>query len=83
MLISACGWCIAAAYKYADGKKIDGRRVLVDVERGRTIKGWRPRRLGKTESASGLVWISLQQSFSVKVHIRNSLCKLRKSSSLK
>lgn len=37
---------ITAAYKYADGKKIDGRRVLVDVERGRTIKGWRPRRLG-------------------------------------
>ena len=35
-----------AAYKYADGKKIDGKRVLVDVERGRTVKGWRPRRLG-------------------------------------
>ncbi|KAI0989660.1 hypothetical protein GJ496_003857 [Pomphorhynchus laevis] len=34
-----------AAYKYADGKKIDGRRVIVDVERGRTVKGWRPRRL--------------------------------------
>jgi len=34
------------AYKYADGKKIDGKRVLVDVERGRTVKGWRPRRLG-------------------------------------
>ena len=27
-----------AAYKYADGKKIDGKRVLVDVERGRTVK---------------------------------------------
>jgi hypothetical protein len=36
-----------AAYKHADGKKIDGRRVLVDVERGRTVKGWLPRRLGK------------------------------------
>merc|ERR1719385_25667 len=35
-----------AAYKSADGNKIDGRRVLVDVERGRTVKGWRPRRLG-------------------------------------
>jgi len=34
------------AYKQADGKKIDDRRVLVDVERGRTVKGWRPRRLG-------------------------------------
>ncbi|XP_029014718.1 U1 small nuclear ribonucleoprotein 70 kDa [Betta splendens] len=35
-----------SAYKHADGKKIDGRRVLVDVERGRTVKGWHPRRLG-------------------------------------
>jgi len=26
--------------------KIDGRRVLVDVERARTVKGWLPRRLG-------------------------------------
>ena len=40
----------AAAYKHADGKKIDGRRVLVDVERGRTVKGWRPRRLGQCSS---------------------------------
>ena len=38
---------LTAAYKHADGKKIDGRRVLVDVERGRTVKGWLPRRLGK------------------------------------
>ena len=35
-----------AAYKLADGKKIDGRRVLVDFERGRTQPTWRPRRLG-------------------------------------
>lgn len=35
-----------AAFKRADGKKIDGRRVLVDVERGRTDKKWLPRRLG-------------------------------------
>jgi len=35
-----------SAYKHADGKKIDGRRILVDVERGRTVKGWLPRRLG-------------------------------------
>lgn len=28
------------AYKHADGTKIDGRRVLVDVERGRTMEGW-------------------------------------------
>ena len=36
-----------AAYKYADGRKIDGRRVLVDVERGRTVRNWLPRRLGR------------------------------------
>jgi len=35
-----------SSYKHADGNKIDGRRVLVDVERGRTVKGWLPRRLG-------------------------------------
>ena len=35
-----------AAYKHADGKKIDGKRVVVDVERGRTVKSWKPRRLG-------------------------------------
>ncbi|CAO1378184.1 unnamed protein product [Diamesa serratosioi] len=35
-----------SAYKHADGKKIDGKRVLVDVERSRTVKGWLPRRLG-------------------------------------
>ncbi|CAM6040294.1 unnamed protein product, partial [Sphagnum compactum] len=34
------------AYKQADGRKIDNRRVLVDVERGRTVPNWRPRRLG-------------------------------------
>lgn len=36
-----------AAYKHADGKKIDGRRIVVDVERGRTVKTWRPRRVGE------------------------------------
>lgn len=30
----------------ADGLKIEGRRILVDVERGRTVTGWKPRRLG-------------------------------------
>lgn len=34
------------AYKRADGTKIDGRRVLVDVERSRTVENWLPRRLG-------------------------------------
>lgn len=35
-----------AAYKQADGKKIDGRRVVVDVERGRTVREWKPRKFG-------------------------------------
>lgn len=35
------------AYKYANGKRIDGKRVLVDMERGRTILTWRPKRLGQ------------------------------------
>lgn len=49
-----------AAYKHADGKKIDGRRVLVDVERGRTVKGWRPRRLGKSSfDQTCFDWIKL------------------------
>eukprot|EP01119_Soliformovum_irregulare_P010298 TRINITY_DN2526_c0_g1_i1.p1 TRINITY_DN2526_c0_g1~~TRINITY_DN2526_c0_g1_i1.p1 ORF type:complete len:292 (+),score=61.74 TRINITY_DN2526_c0_g1_i1:33-908(+) len=34
------------AYKQADGRKIDGRRIVVDVERGRTVRNWKPRRLG-------------------------------------
>uniref|UniRef100_A0A914I5J4 U1 small nuclear ribonucleoprotein 70 kDa n=1 Tax=Globodera rostochiensis TaxID=31243 RepID=A0A914I5J4_GLORO len=37
---------MSAAYKKADGTKIDGRRVVVDYERGRTQKKWLPRRLG-------------------------------------
>ncbi|RLN61324.1 hypothetical protein BBJ28_00005319 [Nothophytophthora sp. Chile5] len=34
------------AFKQADGKKIDGRRVVVDVERGRTVRDWLPRKFG-------------------------------------
>ncbi|KAK9898218.1 RNA-binding domain-containing protein [Cystobasidium minutum MCA 4210] len=34
------------AYKDANNLKLLGRRILVDVERGRTVKGWKPRRLG-------------------------------------
>eukprot|EP00038_Savillea_parva_P000809 m.98817 g.98817 ORF g.98817 m.98817 type:complete len:318 (-) comp10280_c0_seq1:4074-5027(-) len=37
---------MATAFKRGDGKKIDGKRVVVDVERGRTVKTWLPRRLG-------------------------------------
>ena len=34
------------AYRRAAGLEISGRRIVVDVERGRTVKGWLPRRLG-------------------------------------
>ncbi|GMF77736.1 unnamed protein product [Aspergillus oryzae] len=37
---------VPAAYKETDGIRIKDRRVLVDVERGRTVKGWKPRRFG-------------------------------------
>jgi len=35
-----------SAYKMADGRKIEGRRIVVDVERGRTVPNWKPRKLG-------------------------------------
>ncbi|KAI1318658.1 RNA-binding domain-containing protein [Xylariaceae sp. FL0255] len=35
-----------AALDACDGIRIRDRRVKVDVERGRTVKGWKPRRLG-------------------------------------
>lgn len=34
------------AYKMANYRNMDGRRIVVDVERGRTVPEWRPRRLG-------------------------------------
>jgi U1 small nuclear ribonucleoprotein len=34
---------LKTAYKLADGIKIDGKRICVDVERGRTVKDWKPR----------------------------------------
>ncbi len=34
------------AFKEADRIKIDGRRVVIDVERGRTVSGWKPKRIG-------------------------------------
>ncbi len=37
---------VRAAFRRADGSEIDGRKILCDVERGRTVRGWRPRRLG-------------------------------------
>lgn len=34
------------AYKEADKTKLNNRRILVDVERGRTVQGWKPKKLG-------------------------------------
>mmetsp|Transcript_28709 Transcript_28709/g.61606 ORF Transcript_28709/g.61606 Transcript_28709/m.61606 type:complete len:317 (-) Transcript_28709:405-1355(-) len=34
------------AYRAADGMKIEGREIVVDVERGHTVPTWLPRRLG-------------------------------------
>ena len=39
-----------SAYKMADGRKIEGRRIVVDVERGRTVPNW---------CAHNLIWVSL------------------------
>ncbi|RDW88587.1 hypothetical protein BP6252_00619 [Coleophoma cylindrospora] len=35
-----------AALENCDGIRIKDRRIKVDVERGRTVKGWKPRRFG-------------------------------------
>ncbi|TID18790.1 U1 small nuclear ribonucleoprotein 70 kDa [Venturia nashicola] len=35
-----------AAYKETDNIRIKDRRIIVDVERGRTVAGWRPTRFG-------------------------------------
>ena len=37
---------LKAAYKGLDRKEIDGWKVLVDVERARTVENWLPKRLG-------------------------------------
>lgn len=34
------------AFMDGDGMKIEGKRILVDIERGRTVNTFRPRRLG-------------------------------------
>jgi U1 small nuclear ribonucleoprotein 70kDa len=36
---------LKAAYRDADGRRLDGMRIIVDVERARTVKDWLPNRL--------------------------------------
>ena len=38
--------CAEIAYKRGDGRKVDGKRVLVDKEQARIDRHWLPRRLG-------------------------------------
>ncbi|CAM0957141.1 unnamed protein product [Alopecurus aequalis] len=54
------------AYKQADGRKLDNNRVLVDVERGRTVPNWRPRRLGGGLGSSRIGGESADQKPSVR-----------------
>jgi hypothetical protein len=37
---------ILVAIERGDGRRVDGKRVAVDYERGRTREDWLPRRLG-------------------------------------
>jgi U1 small nuclear ribonucleoprotein len=60
------------AYKYGDGIKIDGRHVLVDVERGRTVPGWLPRRLGGGRGPGRVGYDPRKQKKPVKRDIQKS-----------
>merc|ERR1711968_125645 len=50
---------MVVAYKKADGKKIEGRRIVADVERGRTAKDWRPMRFGGGNTSSFSIFLFL------------------------
>ncbi|KAG8095607.1 hypothetical protein GUJ93_ZPchr0012g20104 [Zizania palustris] len=54
------------AYKQADGRKVDNRRVLVDVERGRTVPNWCPRRLGGGLGSSRIGGENAEQKLSAR-----------------
>lgn len=34
------------ACRESDGLRLGGQRIIVDVERGRTVRDWKPKRLG-------------------------------------
>ncbi|KAG0161293.1 hypothetical protein PDIDSM_8827 [Penicillium digitatum] len=48
-----------AAYKETESLRIKGRLAVVDVERGRTTKGWKPRRLGGGLGGRGYTKLSV------------------------
>ncbi|PRP83742.1 hypothetical protein PROFUN_09074 [Planoprotostelium fungivorum] len=60
---------VKSAYRSADGKKIDEKRVVVDVERGRTDRSWRPRRLGGGLGFTRRGAKEVNQSFSGSHHL--------------
>ena len=43
---------VRTAYKRAEGRPLLGKRIRVDVERGRTVENWLPRRLGGGKGTS-------------------------------
>jgi U1 small nuclear ribonucleoprotein len=45
-MLTSDSFPITVAYKETENLRIKGRKVVVDVERGRTVNGWRPRRFG-------------------------------------
>ncbi|WOH00384.1 hypothetical protein DCAR_0519743 [Daucus carota subsp. sativus] len=61
-----------AAYKQADGRKLDNRRVLVDVERGRTVPNWRPRRLGGGLGTTRVGGEDVNQMYSARAQHRSA-----------
>jgi U1 small nuclear ribonucleoprotein len=42
----ATGEELKAAIAKAQGMRVDNRRIVIDVERARTVPGWKPKRLG-------------------------------------
>lgn len=52
------------AYNDADGRKINNRRIVVDVERGRTVLNWKPRRLGGGLGATRVGSPAVNQKYS-------------------
>lgn len=60
------------AYKKADGMKIDGRRVVVDYERGRTQKSWLPRRLGAFHSHVNYCYFMMYSVTSARERAKNA-----------
>lgn len=61
------------AYIEADYMKIHNRRIVVDVERGRTVKGWLPRRLGGGLGKTRAGGDNVNQKYSGRENVKSSL----------